>query len=185
MNIEIDEQSLECLDSLNGAYIAWIAGLRYPGVVGYSEVRVGDASGATLSLTLRIADVDDELEVCIPVVKRAQRFESAMKVDLFEVSEFRVATVYRLQRRESIVPLRDTSGSYEGTNPREHTLSEIDDGDSSGTAIVDAGIALVSRDGLSLELYADSFPLVFQLKLGVASSVVPDPRRIRLFSTTK
>ncbi len=181
MSTEIDTQSLDLLHSMRGTSIDWVAGVPYPGVAGYSEVRLGNAAGATLSFTLRVADVDDELEVCVPVVQRAQPFETAEGTHVIQIGGFHLASVYKLQRRESIEPLARASGGYQGGNPREHVLAEINDGDSPGAHIVDAGVALASENGIVLELYADSFPLVFQLRLVVASSVVPQPRRIKLF----
>ena len=184
MSTEIDVQSLELLRSLRGASIDWVAGVRYPGVSGYSEVRLGVAPGATVSLTLRIADVDDELEVCVPVVQRARPFDSGAKVDFFEVGEFRLLSVYMLQRRESIDSIdstAETPESYQGANPRAQVLSEIDDGDSSSAHVVDAGVSFAGENGLLLELYADSFPLVFQLTLAIGSSAVPHPKRVKLW----
>lgn len=181
MSTEIDVQSLELLRSLHGASIDWVAGARYPGVSGYSEVRLGIASGSIVSLTLRIADVADDLEVCVPVVERAQPFDAGAKVDFFEVGEFRSVSIYKLQRRESIESTAERPESYLGANPRAQVLSEIDDGDSSGTHVVDAGLSFASENGLLLDLYADSFPLVFQLTLAIGNSAVPRPRRVKLW----
>lgn len=180
MSTEIDEQSLGLLRRLRGAAIDWIAGVRYPGVSGYSEVRLGDASGNTLSVTLRVEDVDDELEVCVPVVRLGKPFEAATSVDRFEIRGFRVAGVFKLQRRESIEWSVTESEGYTGSDPREHTLAEIDSGDSPNASLVDAGVAFDCGNGVTLELYADSFPLVLQLRLVVAGSPVPRPRRVLL-----
>lgn len=180
MSTEIDVQSLEVLRSVRGTTLDWVAGVRYPGVAGYSEIRLGGAAGWAISVTSRIVDVDAELEVCVPVVQHAPAFDLGTQVDVFKVSAFQLNSIYRLQRREFVDSAREVQGAYQGTNPREHVLAEIDHDRSPGGPLVDAGVAFASGNGLQVELHADSFPLVFQLRLSVASSPVPLPRRVEV-----
>lgn len=178
MSTELDMQSIARLRELRGRIIQQVAGVRYPGVAGYSELRLLDESGRAVSVTLRIADADADLEVSVPVLRPELPFAASVKVDRFELAAFRVALVVKLQRREYIEWAVADDPGYVGSNPREQILAGADDGDRSGTHLVDVGLALESADGLTLEICADSFPLVMQLRLHVAGSVVPEPKRV-------
>lgn len=181
MTTTIDPESQNCLRKLRGQVIQRIVGRRYPGVVGYSEVRILTTSKESYVVTLRIVDVAEDMEVCVPEVRPSQGSLGPDVGDCIEVGDFRVAKVFVLQRREDVEPATsEYSDEYVGANPREHRLIEIDSSDWSGAELVDAGLALVGEGGVSLELYADSFPLIFQLRLTLASSAVPVPRRVGL-----
>jgi hypothetical protein len=179
MRPAIDLQSQDCLRNLREQTIQKIAGRRYPGVVGYSDVRIYTASGESYVVTLRIVDAVDEMEVCVPEIRPLRGTEGLVDLDSFQVGDFLVTQVFVLQRKEFIEKITtESSDKYVGTRPREHRLTEVDSGQSSGAQLVDAGIALVGAGGLSVELYADSFPLIYQLRLSLAASVVPVPKRV-------
>ncbi len=180
MSTEIDRHTLALLQGLVGKSILEIAGLRYPGVAGYSELLLHDDAGRTVSLTLRMVDVTAELEVCVPVARLTAPLETHVSADRLALAGFRVAHVYKLQRRECLEAWTSAGGEYVGSDPREHLLVSFDDGDGLGTDVVDAGIAVESVDGISLECCADSFPLVFQLRLTVAGSHVPAPKKVAI-----
>jgi hypothetical protein len=180
MSTILDEQSLSLLGNLGGIELRSIEGVRYPNVAGYSDVRLMLASGESLSVSLRIEDVDHELEVCVLVVRPSAPFDAGTKVDRFAIDGFRFSRIFKLQRCESIDWSVQQSEDYVGSHPRAHLLSEIDDEEYPNAVVVDAGVAFESDDGLAVELYADSFPLVLQLRLVVAGSAVPAPQRVAL-----
>lgn len=179
MTARIDEESATNLRSLFGQTIRQISGLRYPAVASYSEVQL-TTSKQTFSVTLRIHDMSDELEVCVPVVKLLARAEPPAHADTFDVYGFQIAEISILQRRETLGWAAESTADYVGTEPREQHFLEIDPGDDAGVDLVDAGIAFTSSNGITLELCADTFPLVFQLRLSVAASALPNSRRIAL-----
>jgi hypothetical protein len=180
MSCEIDEQSADYLRALRGHVIHRIAGSRYPSVSAYSEVRLFTESLGTIVVSLRMEEVDNNLEVCVPVVRLRSGIDTETGTDRLTIAAFRVAQVFRLQRRESVEWSSVDPDDYVGSTPREQRLAEVSQGYAPGTYVLDAGIALVSSDGISLELYADSFPLVLQLRLSVAGSAVPTPLKVPL-----
>lgn len=180
MTTNIDADTLALLRGLIGKTIVQISALRYPGVAGYTELLIADDEGRSVSLKLRIFDVSDELEVCVPVATLGGQAPGPWSVDRFVLAGFRVARVYKLQRREFIEKFSAVDENYVGSNPREQVVTDLDSSDFVGADVVDAGVAFDSDEGISLECYADAFPLVFQMRLTVASSSLPSPRRLEV-----
>lgn len=181
MTTHIDTQSIELIKLLPGKAIRRVTGVRYPGVPGYSELRIECDPQLAFSCKLQIVDVDEDLEVCVPIVRYQETVDALVSPDCFEFNEFRIARVCRLQRRESTDwAVSETDGGYIGSQPREQLFAAVDDGDAPGMHVVDAGLAFEGDDGTCLQLYADSFPLVFQLRLIIGKSLVPLPTRVQI-----
>ena len=128
MTTQIDGQSADLLRGLRGQVIRRITGARYPGVTGYSELNLFTGSETKIGLTLRVEDVDDELEVCVPVARLLPTTQEDADVDRIELQDFRIARVYKLQRRETIEWSTEDTAGYVGSHPRQHRTHNPDPG---------------------------------------------------------
>jgi len=95
--------------------------------------------------------------------------------DCFSFADFNLGTVYVIRRDEWIEPNTFSDASLVGRNGVEQRFGNIGiETMSDHVVTVDAGLSFLSLTGAELRLDADTFPLVFQLRYVVASSLLPD-----------
>lgn len=152
---------------------------RYPGYLAYSQLVAVFGDGLSIRFDLSDETIAPKFEVFVVRARPAEQPSEVTEWDRIELSDFVVASVFLLRRKEwvekGLQPTIQTVGSH-GVVQRFGTYADGDDKENA--AIVDSGVSFSSMSGAELTLEADTFPLVLQLHYQVASSQLPRGERI-------
>jgi hypothetical protein len=175
----LDSVSLDFLRRTSGMRLEKVVARRYPGYTAYSQVIATFSDDHSIRVDLIDEVVAPKFEVFVARVRRGELPNKSAEWDQFEFGDFVVASVFVLRREEWIEKPSKTNSQLIGKHSAEQKFGALGDADDSQqVVVVDSGICFVSTCGAELNLDADTFPLVLQLRYEVAPSPLPQTTRV-------